>query len=145
MAATTLKVLKLHPAAILPKYAHRGDSGLDLYSVENFPLRPRQRRLVSTGLAIQLPLGAEGQIRPRSGLAATHGVTVLNAPGTIDAGYRGEIRVLLINLGQSTYTITVGMKIAQLIISPVLVATVREVRRLTISERGQRGFGSTGV
>jgi dUTP pyrophosphatase len=101
--------------------------------------------LVPTGLAIALPAGTEGQVRPRSGLAARHGVTVLNAPGTIDADYRGEIQVILVNFGRESFTVSRGMRIAQLIIAPVLRVTIRAIADLDETTRGLGGFGSTGM
>ena len=109
------------------------------------PSHRAQRALVPTGLAIALPAGTEGQVRPRSGLAARHGVTVLNAPGTIDADYRGEIQVILVNFGQESFTVTRGMRIAQLIIAPVLRVTIRAMADLDETTRGVAGFGSTGM
>jgi len=108
-------------------------------------LAPGARALVPTGIAIALPAGSEGQVRPRSGLAARHGVTVLNAPGTVDADYRGEVQVVLINLGQEPFTVTRGMRIAQLVIAGVYRAGLREVSQLQPTLRGADGFGSTGT
>jgi len=130
----------------LPAYATEGSAGLDLAAAIAAPLRlePGARALVATGIAIALPAGYEAQIRPRSGLALTQGITVLNSPGTIDADYRGEIQVLLINLGRAPFAIEPGMRIAQLVIAPVSQARWREVADLPPSERGAGGFGSTG-
>jgi dUTP pyrophosphatase len=108
-------------------------------------IAPGERALIPTGLAVALPTGTEGQVRPRSGLAAQHGVTVLNSPGTIDADYRGEIRVILVNLGQDSFTVARGMRIAQLIIAPVLRVIICESRNLNETTRGVEGFGSTGM
>jgi dUTP pyrophosphatase len=105
---------------------------------------PGQRAMIPTGLAVALPPGTEGQVRPRSGLASRHGVTVLNAPGTIDADYRGELQVILVNLGQVAFTVARGMRIAQLIVAPALQVTVRETSNLDETTRGVAGFGSTG-
>src|SRR5579883_1582164 len=131
----------------LPSYQSSTAAGLDLLAAVAAPLTiaPGDRALVPTGLAVALPVGTEGQVRPRSGLAARHGVTVLNSPGTIDADYRGEIRVILINLGQDAFTVTRGMRIAQLVIAPVLQVTVCEADTLNETTRGVEGFGSTGV
>jgi dUTP pyrophosphatase len=121
-------------------------AGLDLLAAvaEPLTLAPGMRALVPTGIAIALPAGYEAQVRPRSGLAVRHGLTVLNAPGTIDADYRGEIKVLLVNLGGEPVTIARGMRIAQLVIAPVTRATLREVANLDQTDRGGGGFGSTG-
>ncbi|MBX6321520.1 MAG: dUTP diphosphatase [Rhodospirillaceae bacterium] len=143
--APVLKVRRLSAAAVLPAYAHPGDAGLDLCAAEACRLRPGERRLVRTGLAVELPPGTEGQVRPRSGLALRHGITVLNAPGTIDAGYRGEVCVLLANLGEAEVGIEPGMRIAQLVVAPVLRVAVEEVPVLSPSPRGAGGFGSTGA
>jgi dUTP pyrophosphatase len=133
----------------LPSYQSEGAAGLDLLAAvaADAPviIEPGQRALVPTGLAIALPVGTEGQVRPRSGLAARHGVTVLNAPGTIDADYRGEIQVILVNLGQETFTVMRGTRIAQLIIAPVLQVTICETANLDETTRGVGGFGSTGM
>jgi dUTP diphosphatase len=132
----------------LPSYQSAHAAGLDLLAAvpatAPLTIAPRERALVPTGLAIALPENHEGQIRPRSGLAARHGLTVLNAPGTIDADYRGEIQVLLINLGTEPETITRGMRIAQLIIAPVVRAHILDVASLDETSRGSGGFGSTG-
>lgn len=136
---------RLHPQAQLPAYAHDGDAGMDLCACEEATLAPGARQLVRTGLEMALPEGTEAQVRPRSGLAIKHGVTVLNSPGTIDAGYRGELAVILINHGQAPFAVTVGMRIAQLVIAPVLRATVQESGALPASARGRGGFGSTGL
>jgi len=124
-----------------------GASGYDLHAALDEPvtLLPGERRLIPTGLKIQLPYGYEAQVRPRSGLALKHGLTVLNAPGTIDSDYRGEIGVILINLGQEAVTIHRGDRIAQMIIQPVTDVRWRMVEQLTVTERGSGGFGHTGV
>jgi dUTP pyrophosphatase len=140
---STLKFTKLHPDAIAPSCAHPGDAGLDLSAVEEVCIFPQCRALVKTGIAIELPPGTEGQIRPRSGLSLKHGITVLNAPGTIDQGYRGEIGVILINHGDVDFKVTPGMRIAQLVIAPVLTVELAEAG-LEDSDRGDGGFGSTG-
>jgi dUTP pyrophosphatase len=137
---------KLRPAAVLPRYMTAGAAGMDLASAAEGPLTlaPGARAGVPTGLAMELPAGYEGQVRPRSGLAARHGITVTNAPGTIDADYRGEIVVLLVNLGGEPYTIAPGERIAQLVIAPVTRAEVAEVEQLGDTARGGGGFGHTG-
>jgi len=129
-----------------PKTATAGSAGYDLRAALDAPLAlaPGARARVPTGLQIALPTGWEGQVRPRSGLAHEHGVTVLNAPGTIDADYRGEIQVLLINHGQRTFVLTRGERVAQLVIAPVAAVAWREQSVLAASERGAGGFGSTG-
>jgi len=131
----------------LPAYETAGAAGLDLRAAinETLVLAPGERALVPTGLAMQLPEGFEGQVRPRSGLAVRHGVTVLNAPGTVDSDYRGEIKVPLINHGSEPFPITRGDRIAQLVIAPVTHAELTEVAALDLTERGAGGFGSTGV
>lgn len=141
----TLAIRRIDPAAQLPTYAHPGDAGMDVRSIETVTLRPGDRALVRTGLVFQLPPDAEAQVRPRSGLALKHGVTVLNAPGTIDAGYRGEVGVLLVNLGAEPFTVEKGMKVAQVVVASVARAEIVEVAETDVTERGADGFGSTGV
>ena len=141
----TVKVLRTDPAAQMPVYAHPGDAGMDVRSVEEVTLAPGARTLVHTGLVLELPPDAEAQVRPRSGLALKHGVTVLNTPGTIDAGYRGEVGVILINLGAEPFVVEKDMKIAQIVVSPVAQAEVIEVSAVGATDRGSGGFGSTGV
>lgn len=130
----------------LPAYQTALAAGLDLAAAVHEPVQiaPGERALVPTGLSMALPAGFEAQIRPRSGLAAKHGVTVLNTPGTIDADYRGELKVILINLGAETFEISHGDRIAQMIIAPVVQATIVEVDNLSDTDRGSGGFGSTG-
>ena len=129
----------------LPSYATPGSAGVDLPLAEDMRLGPGQRGLAPTGFALAIPEGFEGQVRPRSGLAIKQGLTVINAPGTIDADYRGEVKVPLINLGQETLDLQRGMRIAQLIIAPVVQVQFDEVEDLDNSTRGTDGFGSTGV
>ncbi|GAX41644.1 deoxyuridine 5'-triphosphate nucleotidohydrolase Dut [Tolypothrix sp. NIES-4075] len=140
-----LKILKLHQSAIIPKYEHPNDAGLDLISIDELELPAGESRLIHTGISIELPQGTEAQIRPRSGLALKHQITVLNTPGTVDEGYRGEIGVILINHGKSPFQVTKGMKIAQMVITPVIRVDVEEVGSLSFTSRGNNGFGSTGV
>jgi dUTP pyrophosphatase len=130
----------------LPAYQTPAAAGMDLLADpdEPIPLRPGERAVVPTGLALEIPSGFEGQIRPRSGLALRHGVTILNAPGTIDADYRGEVLVLLANLGSDTFVIRRGDRIAQLVVAPVSRVSWREVEELSPSRRGGGGFGHTG-
>ena len=141
----TLQIERLSASAILPSYAHPGDAGMDLCADETRVLLPGERAAVSTGLRIALPAGTEGQVRPRSGLSIKHGITVINAPGTIDEGYRGEVKVLLVNLGHEPFEITPGMRIAQLVIAPVLRVAITEAAVSDCTARGTGGFGSTGV
>ena len=140
----TLKVKRLSAGAVMPAYAHPGDAGLDLYSAVSDSIEPGERKLIGTGISIQLPPNTEGNVRPRSGLALKHGISVLNAPGTIDCGYRGEVGVILINHGRARFDIHPGMKIAQLVVAPCLSVDVEETSELEDSSRAQGGFGSTG-
>lgn len=130
--------------ARLPARAHPGDAGLDLFAAADVDVPAGETRLVGTGLAVALPRGTEGQIRPRSGLALRHGVTVLNAPGAVDAGYRGEVGVLLVNHGRRTFRVRRGMKVAQLVVTPVVEVEVVETDVLSETARSEGGFGSTG-
>ncbi|MCK6450786.1 MAG: dUTP diphosphatase [Alphaproteobacteria bacterium] len=131
----------------LPSYATADSAGMDLAAAvaSDLILKPGARAVVPTGFAIALPRGFEAQVRPRSGLAAKHGVTVLNAPGTIDADYRGEVGVILVNHGSADFTVTRGMRIAQMVIAPVSLATLAETAELPGTARGAGGFGSTGT
>ena len=140
-----LQVQRLHPDAVLPAYAHAGDAGLDLTALQAHHLEPGERVAAPTGLAVAIPDGWVGLVHPRSGLALRHGLTVANAPGTIDAGYRGEVKVLLVNLGAEGVDIEVGDRIAQLVLQRVGRAQVVEVDALPSTGRGEGGFGSTGV
>ncbi|MBW4498326.1 MAG: dUTP diphosphatase [Scytonema hyalinum WJT4-NPBG1] len=140
-----LKILKLHESAIVPKYEYPNDAGLDLISIDELELSTGESRLIHTGISIELPQGTEAQIRPRSGLALKHQITVLNTPGTIDEGYRGEIGVILINHGKSPFKVTRGMKVAQMVITPVIHVEVEEVGSLSHTSRGSGGFSSTGI
>lgn len=143
---TTLPVRLLHPDARLPRYSHPGDAGADLCSVEACVLAPGERRLIGTGIAIALPEGTVGFVTPRSGLAARHGITIVNAPGTVDAGYRGEIRICLMNTDPlEKFTVNVGDRIAQLVVLPITRPEVVEVSDLDQTARGTGGHGSTGV
>jgi dUTP pyrophosphatase len=128
----------------LPRYATDHAAGLDITSAEQLTLQPGQRHAVATGFAIEIPHGYEVQVRPRSGLALKHGITCLNTPGTIDSDYRGEIKVILINLGHEPFHIRRGERIAQLVPAPVLRADFIEANELSETERGSGGFGSTG-
>ncbi|EEA93800.1 dUTP diphosphatase [Pseudovibrio sp. JE062] len=145
----TLKITRLpHSEGLeLPAYQSAEAAGLDLQAAneEAITLQPGQRAMVPTGLSIALPSGHEGQVRPRSGLAAKHGVTVLNTPGTVDADYRGEVKVILINLGEKAFVIERGMRIAQMVVAPVTQVQIEEVKELETTERGAGGFGSSGL
>jgi dUTP pyrophosphatase len=144
MQTVDIKFQKLHPDAQVPSYAHIGDAGADVYSVTEVILQPQHRAAIPTGLAVDIPIGYEIQVRPKSGLALKYGITVLNSPGTVDAGYRGEIQVIVVNLGTEAYTFTKGQKIAQLVLKTVLQAQDIE-GELGTSDRGIGGFGSTGL
>jgi dUTP pyrophosphatase len=149
MTAIDVEVKRLpHGADLpLPQYATADSAGLDLLAAvdADLVLQPGTRALVPTGLAIALPPGYEAQVRPRSGLALRNGITLLNGPGTVDADYRGEVGVILINLGQEPFVVTRGMRIAQMVVAPVTRLAWREVADLPTSERGAGGFGSTGT
>jgi dUTP pyrophosphatase len=138
-------ITRLDPDVPLPRYAHPGDAGADICSSVDITLQPGERAAVPTGLAIALPEGFVALAHPRSGLALKNGIGMVNAPGTIDAGYRGELKVLLINHSQEPFTIKRGDRIAQLVIQKFESATYREVPQLPESVRGEGGFGSTGV
>jgi dUTP pyrophosphatase len=139
-------IKKLRPDAIVPQYQTAGAAGLDLCAAIDEPItiQPRGRSAISTGLAMAIPEGFEGQIRPRSGLAMKHGITCTNAPGTVDADFRGAVSVLLINHGSEPFTVEPGHRIAQLVIAPVIQAELVETEELSETARGSGGFGSTG-
>ena len=139
-----VRVRRLHAGAVIPERAYEGDAGLDLASCEHAVLGPGERAVVATGLVVEIPDGYAGFVQPRSGLAARHGIGVVNSPGQIDSGYRGEIRVVLLNTDrESDFTVEPGMRIAQLVIAPVASVRVVEADELAASERGARGFGSS--
>lgn len=140
-----LRIRKLHADAILPQYAHgpEEDAGMDLYSVAGALLEPNVPQAVPTGLSIELPPGYEAQIRPRSGLAFKHAISVPNSPGTIDPGYRGEVKVILINLGRQAYQVTKGDRIAQMVVAKYEAVEIEE-GGLSDTTRGEGGFGSSG-
>jgi dUTP pyrophosphatase len=140
-----LRVIKLKDNAVVPTRAHPSDAGLDLYSTEIAHLGPGERWSVGTGIALEIPEGHAGLVLPRSGLAREHGIALVNAPGLIDAGYRGEVRVLLLNTDPAeTVRIEAGARIAQLVLTPVAIAAPVEVTELSDSARGDGGFGSSG-
>ena len=147
MSAVAVKFKRHSGDVILPDYATSGAAGMDITAhIDNeVILAPFAREAIATGFSMQLPHGYEAQIRPRSGLALRHGVTVANAPGTIDSDYRGEVAVILINLSQQDFTITSGMRIAQMVIAPVTHCHPDDASHLDISDRGTGGFGSTGL
>jgi dUTP pyrophosphatase len=136
-------VRRLRPDAHVPGQAYEGDAGLDLAACDPVVLAPGERAVVPTGLAVEIPEGYAGFVQPRSGLAARHGIGIVNSPGLIDSGYRGEIRVVLLNTGQDAFSVEPGMRIAQLVILPVASVRLIEVHELAASERGARGFGSS--
>lgn len=145
--AVTVKVTRVGrrgPPLELPRYETEGSAGMDLRADEPFSLAPGERRLVPTGLALELPPGYEGQVRPRSGLAVKHGIALVNAPGTIDSDYRGEVKVVLVNLGGEPVVFSRGDRIAQLVVAPVVRAKIELAEDLTDTGRGAGGFGSTG-
>ena len=139
-------IRRLRPEAALPAGAYAGDAGLDLATCERVELAPGERAVVATGLAVAIPEGFAGFVQPRSGLAARDGITVVNSPGLIDSGYRGEIRVALLNTDRAhTFTVEPGMRVAQLVVLPVAHVTLLELDELPGAERGVRGFGSSAV
>lgn len=139
-----VKIERTHKDAIIPTYGHHDDACCDLYVVEDYLIPAGQRRLLRTGIAIEIPTGYEVQIRPRSGLALKHGLTVVNAPGTVDAQYRNEIRLLLLNTGEKSVAVRKGDRAAQMCIKPVYKFNFTEVDKLSDSDRGLGGWGSTG-
>ena len=144
---TKILIKRLSKKVSLPKYETEGSSGMDLSAnIEStININPGKKEIIPTGIAISVPEGFEVQIRPRSGLAAKHNITVLNTPGTIDSDYRGELKVILINLGKEAFKVEKGFRIAQMVLSPVVKAEINEVQDLNDTERGKGGFGSTGT
>jgi dUTP pyrophosphatase len=141
-----LPIRRLRPDAVLPRHAYPGDAGLDLAACERVVLEPGDRATVATGLAVAIPPGYAGYVQPRSGLAADHGITMVNAPGLVDSGYRGELRVVLLNTDRDrAFEIEPGMRIAQLVLLPVPPVELRVVDELPASDRGERGFGSSAA
>lgn len=146
MRKISIEFKLLHELAQAPKYAHDGDAGADLVCIEDVMLKPGERLLVPTGVAIALPEGYVGLVHPRSGLAAKHGIGIVNTPGTIDSGYRGELKICLINLDQTeTVALPAGSRIAQLVIQQVTTANFVQVNDLDDTERSDNGFGSSGI
>jgi dUTP pyrophosphatase len=141
---TSLPVRRLRPEAVLPSRAYEGDAGLDLSAAEAVVLAPGERAVIGTGLAVAVPEGHAAFVQPRSGLAARHGITIVNAPGLVDSGYRGEVKVVLLNTGSEPFAVDPGMRIAQLVVLPVASADPVEVDELPGTERGERGHGSSG-
>ena len=144
---TEILIKKLSKEVILPKYETDGSSGLDLAACidKNIEIKPGKSEIIPTGLAVEIPKNFEIQIRPRSGLAAKNQISVLNSPGTIDADYRGELKVILINLSNKTFIVEKGLRIAQMVVCPIVKAKLKEVETLADTKRGPGGFGSTGV
>lgn len=148
VSSKTIKVKRVHPDAVLPKYAYPSDSGFDLHSVEDVTIPALGRALVPTGICVEIDENFEIQVRPKSGLAINQGLTVLNTPGTVDAGYNGEIKVIVFNTNNGMVTINKGMKIAQAVLCPVVngkYVIIEEVNELGLKDRGDNGFGSTGI
>ena len=141
----TLRFKRIHPDAVLPAYAHPSDAGMDVRSVADLVIPSGGRALVPTGLVAIIPPMYEIQVRPRSGLALKHGVTVLNTPGTIDSGYRGEIGVILANFGDREFSVSKGDKVAQLVFAPVVQPEIEETDTIDDTDRGAGGLGSTGI
>ena len=140
-----IKIKKLNENAKIPKYAKFGDAEFDLCSVEDVVIDPGEYKLVSTGLAFEIPIGFEMQIRPRSGLAAKHGISIVNSPGTVDSGYRGDVGIIIINHGKQPFEIKKNDRIAQGVITEFQCVQLKEVESLSESARGEGGFGHTGV
>jgi len=140
----TVKIQKITEGAVIPSYAHPGDAGVDLYAAEDAVLKPGERRLIRTGIKIAVPKGYEAQVRPKSGLALKFGLSIVNTPGTIDAGYRGEVGVICINLGSEPIKIEKGKKVAQMVFKKIETVKFEEVPQLDDTSRGEGGFGSTG-
>jgi len=138
-----LKIKKLHPDAKIPSYAHPGDAGMDVFALESLTLAPGERGLVRTGIALEFPEGYVLLMWDKSGISTKHGITTL--AGVIDAGYRGEIQIGVVNLGQDSHTFEKGSKVAQILVQPIVRAEIQEVEKLSESIRGEGGFGSTGI
>lgn len=141
----TIKWQKIHPAAVIPRVQKTGDAGADISSCENIEIAPRERKIVRTGLKVEIPPGYEMQVRPRSGLSAKTSLIIPNSPGTIDSGYRGEVGVIMWNTGENPYYIKTGDRIAQVVVQKIPDVVHEEVTEITDTERGTGGFGSTGL
>ena len=141
---TRLPVRRIRPDAVLPTRAYDGDAGLDLPSADALVLGPGERAVVGTGLAVAIPPGYAGFVQPRSGLAARNGISIVNTPGLVDSGYRGEVKVVLLNTGDEPFEVEPGMRIAQFVVLPVAAVEPVEVAELPATERGERGHGSSG-
>ena len=139
-----IKIKKLSEDSVIPKYAHKGDSGMDVFAIETMLIPPMRRALVKTGLSFEIPKGYEIQVRPKSGLALNDGITCLNSPGTVDSNYRGELGVILINHSSKSYLVEKGTKVAQIVLGRVEEIKFKEVKNLNNTTRGTGGFGSTG-
>jgi dUTP pyrophosphatase len=143
---TELRVMKLRDDAVLPSRAHSGDAGFDLSACEEITIGVGERAAVGTGIAVEIPVGHAGLVVPRSGLALRHGISMVNSPGVIDAGYRGEVRLLLLNTdNESAFTVEPGMRVAQLLVVPVADVELVETDEVTATDRGAGGFGSSGL
>ena len=143
---TTITICRISEIAKIPSYANEGDSGLDLFSIEDAMIKPGDYKTIHTGIIVELPSGFEAQIRSRSGLSSKYGLAVLNSPGTIDQGYRGEIKVILINHGKELFHVLEGMKIAQMVVAPVQRIEIEEREKISFETgRGANGFGSSGL
>ena len=144
---TKIQIKKLSNEVLTPKYETSGSSGMDIaaYIKQDITIEPGEKALIPTGFSLSIPLGYEVQIRPRSGLAAKKGITILNTPGTIDSDYRGEIKVILINLSKDGFSVKNGERIAQMVVCPIEQVSVEEVKELSETDRGTSGFGSTGT
>ena len=140
-----VKIKKLDKELPTPKYAKHGDAGMDVYARESVILSPGEHKLVGTGLSLAVPYGFELQVRPRSGLAYKHGISIVNAPGTVDHGYRGEVGIILINHGREAFTVNRGERIAQFVFNKVEMVQLDEVEELSETDRGAGGFGHTGL
>jgi len=141
----TVKVKKLHPEAQLPTYTRHGDAAMDVRSVEAVLINPGERRLIGTGVAFEVPFGYELQVRPRSGLALKHGISIVNTPGTLDSNYRGELGIILINHGSEPFSVAKGDRIAQIVFNKIEHTHIEEVDELSETNRGEGGFGSSGI
>jgi dUTP pyrophosphatase len=145
-ALVEVAIRRLRPDAVLPRQAYPGDAGLDLAACERFVLAPGERATIATGVAVAIPSGYAGYVQPRSGLAEQHGITIVNTPGLVDSGYRGELRIILLNTDRERpFEVEPGMRIAQLVLLPVPAVDLRIVDELPASERGDRGFGSSAA